>query len=178
MYASSKRKLWGDSVKLACLIAEVLPSGPVWGFGQVWLGLSADPIHIDRGKAIPVQAYYRSRRFQEVEASIFLENRHVKVVRLSALNTGRLYPQETFLILISVRDSVDQSAAGRFNDTIGNPEPATFRRVAPCLNQLRHRVPFIYTGWVKIHCAPTLLPLDCFAVCHCKQVRNADDSLQ
>jgi hypothetical protein len=31
--------------------------------------------------------------FQEVEAPEFLDNRHMKVVRLSALGTGRLYPQ-------------------------------------------------------------------------------------
>jgi hypothetical protein len=29
---------------------------------------------------------------QEVEAPRFLDNRHMKVVRLSALRTGRIYP--------------------------------------------------------------------------------------
>jgi hypothetical protein len=38
------------------------------------------------------QSYYRSLGSQEVEVPRFLDNRHMKVVRLSALRTGRLYP--------------------------------------------------------------------------------------
>jgi hypothetical protein len=66
----------------------------------------------------------------------------MKVARLSVLRTGRLYPQETFLVLISVnRRSRPQghSAAGRImsmknsNDTIGN-RSHDFRFVAQCLN--------------------------------------------
>jgi len=58
---------------------------------------------------VPVQAL----SVQEIEASRFHDNRHMKVVRLSALRTGRLYSQEIYVVLISVRCLVDLGAIVR-----------------------------------------------------------------
>ena len=65
------------------------------------------------GNAVPVQAYYRPLGTQEVESPRVQDNRHMKVVRLSALRTGRLYLAGDTLVLISVQGRVDPRAIVR-----------------------------------------------------------------
>jgi hypothetical protein len=66
--------------------------------------------------------------FQEVEASRFQDSRLRKVISLPALLAGRFYPQEIFLVLISVRGWFDPRdivrpeglSLNNSGDTIGN----------------------------------------------------------
>jgi hypothetical protein len=50
---------------------------------------------------------------QEVETPRFLDNRHMKAVRLSASSIGHLYHHDIFLLLFSVRSWIDSSAIVR-----------------------------------------------------------------
>ena len=69
-------------------------------------------VSVKQGKAIPLQAWtgpWGSRRFRLPD----FKSRHMKVARLSGLGTGRLYPQEIPLVLISVRGWMEPRAIVR-----------------------------------------------------------------
>jgi hypothetical protein len=79
-----------------------------------------------KGKAIPLQALTGPEGSRRLRLPDF---KTISKLRWQALHTGHLYPQETFLVLISVRDWVDpqdHNAAESImsmknsNDFIGN----------------------------------------------------------
>jgi hypothetical protein len=112
----------------------------------VELKLTLTPIREEvKVQTIPLQVWTCPQSSRRLRLPEFLDYRHTKVERLSAIRTGRLYPQEIYLVLISVRGWADRrvnSAAGRIMSMNKSQliEPATIQLVAQCLTQLRRRV--------------------------------------
>jgi hypothetical protein len=80
------------------------PGTPSWHRQGQLYDMNSISMIIGKGKAVPVQAQIGSRSLRVPE---FLDNQHMNVARLSAVCTGRLYPQGKFQVLIPVRGCVD-----------------------------------------------------------------------
>ena len=116
-------------------VSNVIKTAQSWN----WLLAKVEQSLYRPGQALRVPGGWDSR---------FQDNQHMNVVKLSALHTGRLYPLEIFLVLISVRGWVyprtivwlEVLCQLKIPVTPSGIEPATFRLVVQCFNQLHHRV--------------------------------------
>ena len=83
----------------------------IWGYYTVWF-IKWDMVKVKKGKAVPLQAWTGPEGSRKLRFPDFVTTAQ-EGGRLSALRTGRLYPQEILLVLISVRGWVDPRAIVR-----------------------------------------------------------------
>jgi hypothetical protein len=92
----------------------------------------------------PVTGLERPLGSRSLRLSEFLDVRHMKVVRLSAVRADHLYPKRysSYSFMLEAESTPEPCGAGRVksmknpSDSIGN-RTAILRIVAHCLNQLR-----------------------------------------
>ena len=97
----------GRWVPLLCL---VIGNAPIWFWGYHQFIYNTQHARLFSLRKKVKQPRYRPWGFQEAEAPRYQDSRHMKVVRLSALRTGRLHTQEIFLVLIYVKGWVNPMA--------------------------------------------------------------------
>jgi len=100
-----------------------------------------------RCQQLDVESFVCPEGSRKLSFPDFKDNQHIKIMRLWALNTGRLYPQEIFLVLIFLRGWVNPRVIVRPEEKNEKPQlhhresnPRLIWLVAQCLKQLRHRV--------------------------------------
>jgi len=109
-------------------------------FAAIPVCLEPGSTHCKKGKAVPLQDRRGPEGSRKLRFPDFVTTAQ-DGGRLSAFRTGRLYPQEMLLVLISVRGWVDPRAIVRSERfcqknplTLAGIEPATFRFVAQHLS--------------------------------------------
>ena len=98
------------------------------------------------------QARYRPGVAQRIPGSLFSQiswQRHRMVVRFSALRTGRLYPQEIHLVLISIRGWVEHRAIVRPEGLCHWKIPMT-----PMPHKCQHVEACVARTWISYRCVP------------------------
>jgi hypothetical protein len=96
----------------------------------------------------------KAPRFPEGWSFQISRQRHMRMIRLSALRTGRFYPMKYswYSFLLELSQPQKHSAAGSIVPmTPSGIEPATVWVVAQCLKQFRHSVPNCYVISVNIY---------------------------
>ena len=94
-------------------------------------GKAAIPTEKCKRYSNSIKVLYRLWWLQQISAPRFQDNRHMKVVSLSVPLTCRLYLQEIFLVLNSVRCSVNQRTIGRTEGLINQNSTITQLGIEP-----------------------------------------------